>query len=421
MNENVQMNLGVSITDLMEKAQKNPTKVVEVKEKKEPVFPIDLLPQWMQKTIKEHSKSYGTPAELWAIAFLSGIASAAGKRIYLASGNYENYPQLWVIVVGASGGGKSDAGRVAYRRLFEIDAERYAKYQEEYQDWAANEKQGNPPRWEQIIIGDTTPEALFNVMAHSHKGITLCRDELSGWFADFGRYNKSGEIGHYLSIFDNQTFSINRKKEQPQLISEPFLNIYGTIQPGVLSELLDKSNFEQSGFAQRFLFLYPEFPTRKYNRTTVQPSTKIYDQIIDKIIEQTGEDEMYLSDDAENKYEEFFNDMEERRSRSNDFWAAVYSKAQIQVLRLALTVKVARLIDEPDNQVSGKDMMAAIGMMKYFINSLDKFKSEQSEKTTRKVMIQEIFKGNPEVTQSEVAKILGVTQQYVSKVVGCKL
>lgn len=409
--------LGISLTDVISHTINEPSKIIEIQRE----FPVKLLPGWLQKTIKEHADSYGTPEELWSVAFLSGISAAAGKRIRLINGNYKNYPQLWVMVVGASGTGKSEASRVAFRRLSEIDAERYTEYQSDYQEWEAREKQGTPPHWEQSIIGDTTPEALFNVLGHAANGLTLYRDELSGWFSDFGRYNKSGEIGHYLSIFDNQTFSINRKKEQPQLITEPFLNICGTIQPGVLSELLTKNNFEQSGFAQRFLFIYPEFPLRKYKRSTITPPTELYDKIIDGIVGFSGGDEMFLSDEAEDVYERFYNEMEEEKTRSNDFWDAVYAKAQIQVLRLALTVKIARLIDEPDSNVSATDMMAGVGMMRYFINSLEKFKTEQGEPSGKKAIIQQIYRDNPGAIQTEVARMLGVTQQYISKVVGCKL
>lgn len=405
--------LGVSLTDVI-----NGNTTEEKADILKNEFPIHLLPEWLKRTIKEHADSYGTPEELWAVAFLSGIATAAGKRIRITSGNYTNYPQLWIMVVGSSGTGKSEAFRVAFKRLSEIDAERYAKYQSEYQDWEAAGKTTTPPRWEQSIIGDTTPEALFSVLAHADKGLTLYRDELSGWFSDFGRYNKSGEIGHYLSIFDNQTFSINRKKDQPQLITEPFLNICGTIQPGVLSEVLGKNNFEQSGFAQRFLFLYPEFPIRKYKRSITTPSTKLYDQMIDNIIQYQGNDEMYLSQSSENLYEVFYNEMEEKRSRSNDFWAAVYSKAQIQVLRIALTVKISRMIYEPGTDVSETDMRAAIEMMRYFIGSLEKFKKEQDEPTsTKKDMILQLYYQNPKFNQTELAKNLGLSREYVNRVV----
>jgi len=386
-------------------------------EQKQTVFPVDLLPEWLQTTIIDHAESYGTPEELWAVAFLTAIATASGKRMYLTVGNYKNYPQLWVIVVGSSGTGKSDAGRVAFRRISEIDAERYLRYQEEYKEWEVEEKQGTPPRWEQMLINDTTPEAMFNALSYAENGLTLNRDELSGWFSDFGRYNKSGEVGHYLSIFDNQTFSINRKKEQPQLITEPFLNIYGTIQPSVLSELLTKNNFEQSGFAQRFMFLYPEFPIRKYKRGGTTPDSEIFDNMIDEIASYGG-GEMTLSTEAEDVYEQFYNEMEARRTTANDFWSAVYSKAQIQVLRLALTVKIARLTEEPDTEVSEIDMRAGVGMMNYFINSLEKFKSKQREEvTSKKDLILTIFAQNPEMNQTEVAEMIGVSREYVNRTI----
>lgn len=383
---------------------------------KESTFRIDLLPEWLQSTIREHAESYGTPEELWAVAFLTAIATASGKRMFLTVGNYRNYPQLWIIVVGSSGTGKSDAGRVAFRRLAEIDTEKYIRYQEEYKEWEAEEKQGRPPHWQQMLINDTTPEAMFNALSYADNGLTLNRDELSGWFADFGRYNKSGEVGHYLSIFDNQTFSINRKKEQPQLIEEPLLSIYGTIQPSILSELLTKNNFEQSGFAQRFMFLYPEFKTRKYKRGATTPDSEIFDNMIASI-QSYGGGEMTLSEAAENVYEQFYNEMEERRSTANDFWSAVLSKAQIQVLRLALTIKIARLPEEPDTEVAEMDMMAGVGMMDYFINSLEKFKVQQKEEpSTKKDLILKIFKENPEANQTKVAEMVGVSREYVNRV-----
>lgn len=380
-------------------------------------FPTDLLPEWLQSTIREHAESYGTPEELWAVAFLTAIATASGKRMFLTVGNYRNYPQLWVIVVGSSGTGKSDAGRVAFRRISEIDTDRYIRYQEEYKEWETEEKQGRPPHWEQMLINDTTPEAMFNALSYAENGLTLNRDELSGWFSDFGRYNKSGEVGHYLSIFDNQTFSINRKKEQPQLITEPFLNIYGTIQPSVLSELLTKNNFEQSGFAQRFLFIYPDFPTRKYKRGGTTPDSEIFDNMIDEIASYSG-GEMTLSAEAEDVYEQFYNEMEARRTTANDFWSAVFSKAQIQVLRLALTVKIARLVEEPDTEVSEMDMMAGVGMMKHFIHSLEKFKVQQREEaSTKKDIILKIFAENPEANQTKVAETVGVSREYVNRTI----
>lgn len=407
--------LGISLNELM---KNEPIKEMTPDPVEKIEFPFSLLPDWFQTVVQDHADSYRTPKELWMAAFLSGISAASGKRFKLVTGNYTNYPQLWLMVVGSSGTGKSEAFRVAFKRLNEIDNKTFAKNQIDYQDWEALGKQGAPPRWEQMCIGDTTPEALYTALSHSPNGLTLYRDELSGWFKDIGRYNQSGEIGHYLSIFDNNQFTINRKGDRPSLISEPFLNIFGTIQPGVLQDVLSRNGAEESGFAQRFLYLYPDFPIREYEKVGKTSDLTQYNNLIDSIlrIDQTGE--TVLSHEAEDVYSLFYNEMERERSQANDFWAAVYSKAQIQVLRLALTVKIARLPEVPTDEVEREDMECAEGMIRYFIHSLKKFKDEQSgEKKTPADVIRDIYKVNPSVSQRTVAAAVGVSQPYVNRVV----
>lgn len=385
-------------------------------------FSIDakLLPPWLQKTTREHAEAYGTPEELWIMAFLSGIAGAAGKKAKLVTGNYTNYPQLWTIIVGASGTGKSDPFRVAFKPLKKINDERFSEYQQRYQDWEATEKQGKAPAWKQLLISDTTPEALFPAIAHTD-ALILYRDELSGWFSDFGRYNKSGEVSHYLSLYNNDQVIINRKTDRPQLINDPFLNVCGTIQPGVLSDVLSRNNAEESGFAQRFLYFYPDFSPKKYNLLVKTPSTEMYEAVIGNIVGYTGRDEYTLSVEAEKEYERYFNDCEEKKyDGRGEFWSAVHSKAQIQVLRVALTVKIARLTDDPITEVSGGDMKAAVNIMNYCVNSLKKFKEEQGEQRrgepTKKELIEAIFRLNPNANQTQLAQMLGVSREHVNRV-----
>lgn len=386
-------------------------------------FNLNLFPDWLQEIIKKHSNSYKTPPEVWAIAFLSGIATASGKRFRLINGNHSNYPQLWIMVVGSSGTGKSDPLKIAFKELEKNNEESYLKFQSEFQQWEADGKLGPTPHWKQHLINDTTPEALFSVLKHANNGLTLYRDELSGWFSDFGRYSKSGEVGHYLSIFDNANISINRKMENPQLITNPLLNIVGTIQPSVLRKVLSQNNAEQSGFAQRFLYLYPDFPIRKYQHITPSDNGLLYYNIVINDIFKMNEvtTDLYLSNEAETLYESYYNEIEGARGESDDYWSAVYSKAQIQVLRLALTVKISRYGEVKGtkfNYVEAEDMECAIMMMRYFIQSLEKLKEESRDpKRSNKELIKEIFEVNPRASQSDVCRVLGITQQYVSKVV----
>jgi hypothetical protein len=379
------------------------------------MFPFSELPEWLQSVVGECSISYGTPPELWAMAFLCGISAASGKKFKLVTGNYLNYPQLWVMVIGRSGDGKSEAFRVAFRELLNIDERNYAKYQLDYQDWEQLGKNGTPPFWKQSIINDVTPEALFMALSMADNGLTLYRDELSGWFMDIGRYNNSGEVGHYTSIFDNQSFSINRKNDRPRLIGNPLMNICGTIQPGVLRDVLSMNNAEESGFAQRFLYLYPDFKARDFYTQREKPDVSPYNDVIRTIVEYSNNMVLHLSDEAEKDYAEFFHETEKERVKSDDFWAAVYSKSEIQALRLALTVKIARLMDEPDAEVSQMDMQAAIGITKYCISSLRKFKREIKQPIKKADVIRGIFEINPDANHYRIAEILNVSRPFVSK------
>jgi len=222
-----------------------------------------------------------------------------------------------------------------------------------------------------------------------------------------------------LSIFSNETFSVNRKNDTPLLIKEPFLNIVGTVQPSVLEGIFQKNNAETSGFMQRFLFLFPEFPERKYNPQEVNPDViQMYNNLINSIL-NLNEDttfETTLSPDAEERYKEYYSQCERKRMQGDDFWASVFSKAEIQVLRLALTVKLARLPEKKSAFVEVEDVECAVEMMEYFIQSLRKFKETISEPRIKTSdLIREIFMENPQANQSEVARMFGVSQQYVNK------
>jgi hypothetical protein len=383
-------------------------------------FPVDKLPAWLQHVVNNYSQIYNTPPEIWAIAFLCGIASASGKRFRLNTGNYSNYPQLWFMIVGTSGTGKSEPLAVAYRPLEKINGERFEKYLLEYEKWEKKGKSGAPPRWHQTLINDTTPEALFSVLGHATNGLTLYRDELSGWFSDIGRYNKSGEVGHYISIYNNKSITINRKLDKPIMIPEPLFNIAGTIQPSILKDVLSHNNAEESGFAQRFLYMYPHFPVRKYQH--IDPGKgeiEYYYKFINVLCSFPEETrDLRLSEEAENQYESFFNELEIEREKSDDYWSSVFSKAQIQVLRLALTVKISRYGEVEGTKfdyVESKDMECAISMMRYFIQSLRNLR-ECMPNMKNSEIIKEIIRSNPEAILTDIAKALGVSKQYVSKI-----
>ena len=100
-----------------------------------------------------------------------------------------------------------------------------------------NSTNSTRPTFECYLNNDATPEALLSTIGESN-GITIYRDELVGWFNDFGRYARSGEVENYLSIYNNTSIRVNRKGENITIINDPFLSVIGTTQPNTLKRFL---------------------------------------------------------------------------------------------------------------------------------------------------------------------------------------
>lgn len=389
-------------------------------ENKKMSFPITGFPLFIQELIEESSACYGSNADFWAASFMAAIGSATGKRCWLKTANYKNYPQMWIMLIGSSGIGKSEPMRFAYKPMKVTDKISYSQWQTEYQDWKAGGEVGSMPIFKQKLISDTTPEGLFKSLQHIPNGLTLYRDELNGWFSDFGRYNKSGEIGHYLSIFDNEQILINRKSEPPILVSEPLLSISGTIQPGVLSDILRlHPQFAVSGFAQRFLYCYPVTCNHvTYCENEVKKNIiDIYSDFIQLIMNDTDSHEFTLTTEAKLLYADFYNEMASLHSE-DEYLNAVYSKLQIQSLRISLIVSIMEFysgLGEPI--ISGEQMTAAIEISRYFLDgALRVYKLSNSSKELSKTeLLKEIIRQDPEINQTTLAELFKVSRPYISK------
>lgn len=389
-------------------------------ENKKMSFPITGFPPFIQELILETSACYGSNADFWAASIMAAIGSAVGKRCWLKSANYKNYPQLWLMLIGSSGIGKSEPMRFAFRPLKVADKLSYSTWQTEYQEWKSRGESGSMPIFKQRLINDTTPEGLFQTLQYNSNGLTLYRDELNGWFNDFGRYNKSGEIGHYLSIFDNESFAINRKKENPILVNDPLLSIFGSIQPGVLSDTLRlHPQFAVSGFAQRFLYCYPV----TCNHVTYCEN-EVKKDIIDKysiftwnIMNDSESYEFTLTKEAKLLYADFFNEMAALHSE-DEFLNAVHSKLQIQSLRICLILSIMEFytgFGEP--LISGEQMKAAIEISRYFLDgALRVYKLSNSSKELSKTdLLKEIIRQDPEINQTTLAELFKVSRPYISR------
>lgn len=394
-------------------------------------FPMAGMPDVLKCLISDLSSVYGSPNDFFAMSFLVACGGSARKRAVLDNGKYKNYPQLWAMIVAPSGVGKSMPIKLAFSKLISLDKALFEAYKADIVDWkakciackVAQEVEPEKPYRKQFLIDDSTPEALYHALK-INDGLTLYSDELSAWFDNFGRYSKNGEVSRYLSIFDNTTFDITRKGDEPLLVSEPYLSIIGGIQPKVLSDTLKLNHMRNNGFAQRFLFVYPD-SVRKSHYINTAPNPALiadYDSLIE-YLHSTDFGLLTLSVEAKELFIAFSNELTDTANATKvDYLKAMYSKFEIHCLRIALILELIKSFPNglTINLVSADSVSYAIDLCRYFINSalkvanIDKSLEERSRPLDN-ISVAKYLVDQKGYSQNQAANILKVSQQNLSK------
>lgn len=396
-------------------------------------FPTVGLPQVILDFASEIANVYGVPIEFPALSALCAVSAAIRKKFNLDSGKYINFGQLWIMFVAPPGVGKTEPVASAFRPLQKIDNKSYEQYLEELSNWKNENAEAkanklvepNKPVFKQCLIDDFTPESLYQTMSRNNGAITLYRDELSGWFADFGRYSKNGEVSRYLSIFNNSQFCINRKSEEPIQIPEPFMSICGTIQPEILNDILNCNNLKDNGFASRFLYVYPnDFKKQKYSEKI--PNAMIvtnYENLIYRCYNMPATKQPFtLSQQAMALFIDFANKNTDIINECTDnFIRATYSKMEIQVLRIALILHIIKSVDY-SNEFSTKfikpeTMEYAIQLCYFFAENMMRVANSNLKPKINVVeAIKTIHQQYQIKNKQSFADAIGVSRQYISKI-----
>lgn len=380
-----------------------------------------------KRIIKEYSEAFKVNPDMIAAMILVICGAAANRKTILRTFNYSNSPSLWVAIVERTGGGKSEPQSRLERPLIDVNRDLVLQYKKVYAEWAAAGSKGTPPTRQKVVVDDTTPEILYQLLVA--QGLYLSREELSGLFKDFGRYNTSGEVERFLSIFSGKSFSVDRVNAASFEVENPFLSILGGIQPRVMQESFGGKNYEASGFLARWLFV-------------VMPDSKVPDCVSETIISRDIENEWYslivglwkmdkrefrLSDEAAQAYQGFMKATAKVMNHPDcdEDIRGMYAKLRIYVLRIALVIHILKDGAKAADMIDRKTMDSAVRTCEVFAywntQALSLIRGTQTKKTISNADLLREFAERYHVSnQSELARLIGKSQQYVSRVLSDK-
>lgn len=160
--------------------------------------------------------------------------------------------------MASPGAKKTPAYKETMRPATRVQAELHRDYQLQLRlhEEQGDSHQSEPPTLQRTWVGDITVEALTSVLGSNKRGVLVVRDELSGWVRSMNQYKgKGADRQFYLEAWGNSPYSVDRKgAQEPIILERPFMCLYGTIQPEILSEL---DIGKDDGLLDRFLFACP--------------------------------------------------------------------------------------------------------------------------------------------------------------------
>lgn len=265
-------------------------------------FSPAMLPEAIRPYVMDVAQRQQSAPEYCAIVALVGLAGVVGRKLLMRPKRHDDWtitPNLWGVLIGGPSSMKSPALRAmrfpmdsiekelrevheAARAQYEDDAEivemeRQAAKQRAKKRAKEGDRDGaraelaevasleeppkSPPR---LTVNDASVEALGERLNENPNGLTLVRDELSGWLAKMQQEEYASDRSFYLECFNGDgRYTYDRIGRGTIAIENCTLSIIGGIQPAKIIPLVRSvaKGTDDDGLIQRFqLAVWPDQP-----------------------------------------------------------------------------------------------------------------------------------------------------------------
>jgi hypothetical protein len=417
-------------------------------------FPIEIFPKEVQDYLIESNDKLLTNIDYMACSLLWSISLMIGNTIRVKAKNgWIEPPCLWITLVGRAGVGKTPSINSIVKPLSSLnlnEIERQQKNENEYEEYSNLDKKEKKdygkvvkPKKSQFIVKDITLEALVELHQDNDISVGVLKDELAGWIKDMNKYRAGSDLEFWLSAWNSEPISLNRKTAKSSFVASPFIPVLGGIQPSVMNSLFSE-DYKNNGFLDRMLFCYPEIEVEKWNPNNINEEYLLwFSNIITNFFNELRSNVTRWDDSGKVKYDiaELTKEAEKEQIRIHDkftdiqnsdnhdeYLKSIYPKQKNYLFRFALIIHVfdSFILDKDYLLISKESILKAEKLCDYFIKMATKvklLKEESSElgaiikknrdSKNNKEIIKLINESNPNFNKKELASLLHVSRQYI--------
>ncbi|MBR0535871.1 MAG: DUF3987 domain-containing protein [Clostridia bacterium] len=348
-----------------------------------PSFPVDALPPIIRDFVVAVSESTQTPVDMSASAALAVLALCEqGKFRIRGKADWTEPLNLFVVVVAEPSERKSAVINLMTKPINFFEAE-YNKRnaavletnkmnkrilerrQRALEDKAAKGKiekgeieelaqqlatyeEKTPLR---LYVDDVTTEKLTTVLSEGGGKAAIVSSEGGIFDMLSGLYSKNVNIDVMLKGHSGDCIRVDRVGRTSESIMNPALTVLLTVQPSVLSGLMQNGTFRGRGLTARFLYCMPKSIVggRRYRTEPIAKEiTEQYSILINDLLSEEQSaipEEITLSPDADELLESFSNEVENKLN--NDFaevsdWAGKLVGAVLRIAGVLCRASVIR-------------------------------------------------------------------------------
>lgn len=279
-----------------------------------PLFPLDCLPECFANAAIALSAGSGFDAGAYGFAMLVAASGLIDHRKRLSVGPMRVPPNLWGGLVAQSGGGKSPVLSAATANIESANSHMLRRSTEEIQEWQSTVallrkagELGTPPRppLRQLVIDDSTTEALRKIMPDNPEGLLMIAPEISEWIGRMDAYSAgSKDRGVWIRAFDTGAVTINRAgQDLPTHIENCSVALLAGIQPEILGMKFSKSDGAGADGLYQRLLCYQMQEQREVDYFAPSPIFEVAEahKLLDRLLywrENNFYEDMTLSKDA---------------------------------------------------------------------------------------------------------------------------
>ncbi|EOF4701914.1 TPA: DUF3987 domain-containing protein [Raoultella ornithinolytica] len=207
------------------------------------------------------------------------------------------------------------------------------------------------PKHRELMVNDSTVEAIAIMMENSPLGILVFRDELSGWIAALDNPQRAHERAFYLEGFSCGQFKQNRVGRGKVNIDKLIVSLSGGIQPGKLAPILASraAGSGDDGLLERIIQMsvFPDLVGEYSDRTPDMLAEQIAKSVFEALADlgnDINDPTLFKFDGtAQSIWTEWATTHKQRERAADPNWQGILGKYPALCAKLAL---ICHMIDE---------------------------------------------------------------------------